>query len=123
MSTIPSWPASLPKEWYDPNTPPDYQGQDNTIRSQVTGPAKIRRRFTATPEDVTLVNTLTEDQLDLLEGFVKDTLFETGKFSWIDHTKTGRYVDYRFKAGWSSVHRVHAGGEMWTVTLTLEQMP
>ena len=118
----PYWPEDLPQDWYN-DSGPQYAPVDNTIRSQVTaGPAKLRRRFTAQTEDVTLSNELTEVQLGRLKCFVKDALGEVGRFAWKDF-RTNQYAEYRFKAGWSSVKTQHLGGDFWTVNLDLELMP
>lgn len=118
-----SWPADLPQDWYLADNGPDYKPVDNTIRSSVTaGPAKLRRRFTAAPENLVLIGQLSEDECNVLEDFVKFTLEETLPFGW-KHFRRNCPAKYRFVAGWSSVETKHFGGDIWTVTMQLEMLP
>lgn len=78
-------------------TPPDL-----TIRTQMdSGPAKIRRRFTAGPELVTIPLWLTDAQVDELKDFYSDAIEGTGTFGgtavfdW-EHPRTGDACEMRF---------------------------
>ena len=118
-----SWPENLPQDWYLADNGPDYKPADSTIRSSVTaGPAKLRRRWTAAPETVTLTGHLDEAELKILRDFVKITLKEALPFGWKDF-RTGDAANYRFFAGWSSVGTKHYGDCIWTVSLQLEMLP
>jgi hypothetical protein len=118
----PLWPSGLPQEVYT-DSGPTYDSQDNTIRSSVTsGPAKMRRRFTAVPADVTVGLQLSEAEIAILETFVKTTLGEVLPFDWVNF-HTGATVSYLFKAGWSSVKLTWYVGDIWTVSMALEQLP
>ena len=117
-----SWPVDLPQDWYMPDNGPDYKPVDNTIRTTVTaGPAKLRRRFTATVENLTLTGTLDHQQVKLLKDFVQVTLQEVNKFGWKD-MRTHDSAIYRFPAGWSSVETQWFAGDIWTVTMQLEML-
>jgi hypothetical protein len=118
----PVWPTGLPQEVYT-DQGPTYTAQDNTVRSSVTsGPAKLRRRFTAVPSDVTVSLQLSEDEIAILETFVKDTLGEVLPFDWVKF-HTGEAAPYRFKAGWSSVKLTWYVGDVWNVSMELECLP
>lgn len=118
-----SWPSDLPQDWFLQDNGPDYKPVDNTIRTSVTaGPAKLRRRFTAAPENLVLTGHLDETELQLLKDFVQLTLQEVLPFGWQDF-RTANPATYRFAAGWSSVQTKHYGGCVWTVTMNLEMLP
>jgi hypothetical protein len=89
-----------------------------------TGPAKMRRRFTAVPETVTLPPMeLTSAQLATLKTFKKTTLSDVGPFDWIDF-RTGTAATYRFlkplKQDW---HSSDGTTDVWTVSIVLELLP
>lgn len=116
------WPEELPQEAFT-ESGPTYNSTDNTIRSSVTtGPAKLRRRFTAVPADVTATMEMCETEVAILEDFVKNTLGEVNPFNWIKF-HTGEPARYRFKAGWSSVKLTWYAGDVWTVSLDMEMLP
>ncbi len=117
-----SWPEELPKTPFSDGVP-DYKPTDNTIRTSTgAGPHKLRRRFTAVPEDVTLQLILTEDQMQVLFDFAKSSLGEVGPFDWVDF-RTGNPATYRFKAGYSSIKQKWFAGDMWTIDIDLELLP
>ena len=117
------WPSSLPQDVYVPDDGPTYNQQSNVLRTDMTtGPAKMRRRFTAVPADVTVQIMLSEEEIATLESFVKETLGETGQFNW-KKFHTGTAAVYRFKEGWKSVKLKYSGGDLWTVSMDLELMP
>ena len=121
--SLPSWPEALPKEWYTEEGP-KYAPADNTIRTSMDGgPPKLRRRFTAQVEDVTLNNVLDQDEFNALEDFVKDTLGEVSRFTWTHFRRNDQDATYRFKAGWSSVQAQFLAGDLWSVSITLELQP
>lgn len=113
----------MPQEWYSVDAGPDYKPADNTIRSSVAaGPAKVRRRFTAVPEPMTLTGQLSERELAVLETFIKTTLQEALPFGWVNF-RNGRPASYRFMAGWSSVNCKHYAADIWSITMQLEMLP
>lgn len=118
-----SWPAELPQDWYLADNGPDYKPVDNTIRTSVTsGPAKLRRRFTTSIENLTLTGQLDHHEVETLKNFVQLTLQDVLKFGWKDF-RTHQPAIYRFPAGWSSVETQWFGGDIWTVTMQLEMLP
>ena len=120
----PVWPDTLPQEpyWADNGTP-EYVPNDNTIRTTVTaGPAKVRRRFTAVPEECKLQMWMTTDQLATLKDFVQNVLEEVLPFTWVDF-RTDEQATYRFMKGWSSVGQKYDSGDIWMITLDLELLP
>lgn len=117
-----NWPSNLPQQAYT-DSGPSYAGQSNVIRTDMnTGPAKMRRRFTAISADVTVQLEMSEAEIAILENFVKNTLGEVGQFNWVN-VYNGSAAVYRFKEGWSSVKLKWFGNDIWTVSMDLEQMP
>ena len=115
----PTWPSSLPVPLVEGVS---YTSQDNIIRSQMdAGVAKIRRRFTAVPEDVSFQLLLTLAQIQTLVDFHDITLKGVLPFDWIEFRKPeadwGTLVTYRFKSRPTFVP-VH--GKLWRATLELE---
>ena len=89
------WPSTLPQYL-------DVDGfsntfQKGTIRSSIdAGPPKVRRRFSATTENITGSITIDKTQYSTLIDFYKNTLYEgTLTFTWI-HPITGNTVSMRF---------------------------
>lgn len=116
------WPSTLPQQVYT-DSGPSYSGQSNVIRTDMTtGPAKMRRRFTAISADVTVQLELSEAEIAILENFVKGTLGEVSTFNWTN-PYNGNPAVYRFKEGWSSVKLKWFGNDLWTVSMDLELMP
>lgn len=117
------WPSTLTQEVFADENPPTYNAQSNVVRTDMTtGPAKMRRRFTAVPADVTAQVMMTEAEIAILENFVKVTLGEVSQFNWINfHTR--QPASYRFKNGWNSVKLTWVGDDIWSVAMELEQMP
>lgn len=116
------WPSTLPQQAYT-DEGPTAQGQSNVIRTPMnTGPAKIRRRFTAIAEDVTLQLEISEAELAVLEDFIKNILGETLPFNWKNPYKDAPAV-FRFKEGWASVKKKWYADDLWTVSMELEMLP
>jgi hypothetical protein len=116
------WPAELPQDIYTPSGPtlaPDA----NVVRTNMTtGPAKARRRFTATTSQIAITLEMSEAQTAILEDFVINKLHEVDQFNW-KKFNTGEPAVYRFPNGWSSVKQQWYGEDIWTVTMALELMP
>ena len=88
------WPATLPKPLSDSygETAPD-----GTIRTNMdSGPAKMRRRYTAAPRMFALVMHLTSDQYDDFdEFFVTTSRMGSLRFDFT-HPRTGDACEARF---------------------------
>ena len=116
------WPVDLPQEPYQ-DGPPSYTPQDNTIRTSTgSGPNKMRRRFTAVTEDVSIKMVITEQELATLFDFCKLTVAEVLPFTWVDF-RTGLPATYRFKAGYSSIKQEWWAADYWTISIDLELLP
>lgn len=115
MST---WPVTLPQD-------PELNGlqisqKDNSIRSGMSyGPDKVRRRTTSAITIVSFAMTLTTTEVGYLNTFYNDTIEVSGRFTWVDHL-TGAAADYRFLQ--PPVFSPY-GGDLWTVSFNMEQLP
>jgi hypothetical protein len=117
-----NWPSNLPQQVYTEDGP-TYQGQSNVIRTDMTtGPAKVRRRFTAISADVTAQLELSKSELAILQDFVQNTLGEVDPFNWTN-PYNGTPASFRFKEGWSSVKLKRFANDLWTVSMELEMLP
>lgn len=117
MST-PSWPATLP--------PPLAEGYErqlgtNQIRSQPdAGPAKVRRRGTASVDVVAVSLLCTAAQRDAFEAFYRETLKDgTLAFQWADPAGGGPRR-YRFTDQKVAIRPRRA---KWLVAFKLERLP
>lgn len=116
------WPEELPQDAYT-DAGPTLAPDSNVIRtSMTTGPAKVRRRFTATTSQITVTLEMSEAETAILEDFVVNKLNEVDQFNW-KKFNTGEPAVYRFPNGWSSVKQQWYGEDVWTVTMDLELMP
>ncbi len=71
--TVPSWPAGLPQAFLKDGY--SEEGADNLLASNVSvGPPKVRRRTTSNVEPITGSMKMTESQLAMLKGFVKNDI-------------------------------------------------
>ena len=116
----PEWPASLPIPLLEGVT---YTAQQNVISTQMdAGPAKLRRRFTAVPEDVTFSLFLTQAQAQTLSDFVAITLKDVLPFDWREFRKpdTDTLVTYRFKS--RPRFTPMGSGLTWRADIELEQL-
>lgn len=112
----PTWPSTLPEPVLDSIS---YSPWQNTIRSQMdSGPPKMRRRFTAAGEDVTVVLILTPAQKDALDTFIRTTLKDVLPFDWYEFRAAEQTVaTYRFK---QRPAYTPWGAEYWQATLSLD---
>jgi len=113
------WPPGLPQESLlagNSETPPN-----TTLRTQMdTGPAKVRRRYTAAPRQFQRSVMLTESQVSTLDTFyVTTTAGGTSVFTWT-HPRTGASVDFRFVS--PPVYSA-LGGDLWRADMSLEILP
>jgi phage-related protein len=116
---MPTWPSSLPDK-------PLQQGYeeapgDGRQRTQMdTGPAKVRRRFTATVDEFTARFHLTSTEVDTLDSFWENDLDGgTLRFDWT-HPRTGLALQFRFV---NRPKRRVVGGTLYEVTARLEVLP
>lgn len=93
----------------------------NVIRSDMdVGPAKVRRRYTATIKQYGLRMVLTKAQIATLETFIDSTLGGGAlTFDWVDH-RTGAAATYRF-IGRPAYQTI--GAEYWSADMALELLP
>jgi hypothetical protein len=113
----PTFPTSLPGPVIDTMA---WDAQDNAVRSPTdSGVAKVRRRFTAVPEDFNCQIVVTAAQLQTLLDFHDLTLSTVLPFDWCDWRKPGDTtpVPYRFKK--RPAHSAW-GDEHYLATLELE---
>lgn len=96
-----------------------YAPQQNSIRTQMdAGAAKMRRRFTRVPEDVTFSLMLTRPQVFILTDFIEATLKDVLPFDWIEFRHPGKSpATYRFK---SRPKMTPVTPTLWRVELELE---
>ena len=93
MATV-TWPVTLPgceAEGYTERR------MDGSLRSEMeTGPAKVRRRFTATPVFVSLNYLMTGAQVQALDDFYATTTLQGSlRFDW-NHPRRKIAVEARF---------------------------
>jgi hypothetical protein len=115
-----TWPSSLPQIPLADSV--SYVAHENSIRTQMeAGVAKLRRRYTAVGDDVTLAVMCTRAQVDTLQAFYETTLSVVGVFTWKHFRKPGwPDASYRFKA---PPRFAPAGGTVWKAELELERLP
>lgn len=115
-----TWPTTLPM--------PTVAGSsiepavDNIIKSSMeNGPAKRRRRFTWVPDTFQTQLSLTGDQVEVLNDFVKTTLKDVLPFDWVDPV-TGAAKTWVFtKRPSYTPDDTHE--DLWTAALSLESKP
>ena len=114
------WPASLPQVPIGDSV--SYVAHDNVVRTQMeAGTAKLRPRYTAVGDDVTMALMCTRAQVDALQAFYETTLSCVLPFTW-KHFRRPDWpaADYRFK---SPPRFTPAGGNHWRAELELERLP
>ena len=116
--TVAVWPTTLPTELLQRGY---QQGcADVSLRSSVdTGPAKIRRRYTAGVQQVKGVLKLSEAQLGYIRTFYDTTLVGgTLRFTWKDPvTMVSKELRFISPVTWSMT------GGWYDVNLDLELLP
>jgi len=111
----PTWPNTLP-EW-PVNNRFSIDPQELTVRSSMdTGPAKVRRRFTAAVYTIKAQYILTSDQWATLLTFYED--YPSTAFTY-KRPDTGDNVDARFVKAPS----VSVDANSYRVTVELEVLP
>lgn len=116
--SVPVWPTTLPTELLQRGY--NQSAADVLLRSELdTGPAKVRRRYTAGVQPVTGNTVLSESQLGTLRTFYDTTLLGGSlRFSWKDPVslvaKEFRFtspIKWIINSGW------------YDVSLELEMLP
>ncbi len=112
-----TWPVSLP----DAFLVDGYQEQspDNVISFETdTGPAKIRKRSTANPRQISgSIFPLTKTQVTTLDTFYQDNAAIPFTF---DGDRIGTLADFRFTA--PPTYRSICG-DVWSADIQVERMP
>jgi hypothetical protein len=120
---MPTWPSTLPQNQFIGLTE---QRQDPRLRTQMdAGPAKMRRRYTATVRTFSVPIELNGTQRQAFDTFwITDTQEGSLSFSWTDPV-TDSAVTFRFVSPpqWT----LQAGGatasRLWRAQLDLEILP
>lgn len=118
-----SWPATVPFPkfgWTE-------QRQKGFIRTPMeTGPAKVRRRFSAVSRQMEVTVGIEAEERAILEQFFAATLAEGSlPFTAPDKVAGTGTATYRFIEPPAYVHRQSNGPKttVYTVTLTIERLP
>jgi hypothetical protein len=112
------WPATLPQRVLLGDF--TESAEPNVIRTEMeTGPAKLRRRYTAEVKVFQASLVLTTAQVALLDTFYDVTVGAVDPFDWVHH-RTLAAVEYRFR-GRPEYRPLGAG--YWRTTLMLEILP
>jgi len=112
------WPPSLPQEpligWVE-------QWAETRVRTETdSGPAKVRRRFTAGVRQLQLPLALTEAQMATLDTFFDSTTAGGAlRFEW-QHPRTGATHEFRFLDP-PQIQESNPG--LYRLTLNLELLP
>lgn len=116
-----SWPPTLP-------TAPLYGdtegGEQNLIHQEtVTGPGKLRSRYTTGPKEFQLSFILTDTQCTTFFTFYDTTLGGgADTISGLPHPRTGAAVTMRFKPG-VVPQAIRVSFNKWRLVVTLQQVP
>jgi hypothetical protein len=115
------WPSTVPAPIAESV---EYVPQDNRIRTEMAAAvAKLRRRYTAVGEDVSLTLWLTGSQMQALQDFAIVTLKDVLPFNWPDFRRplgVGNVRSYRFR---NRPSFTYLGEGTWEARLQLEMLP
>lgn len=118
-----TWPSDLPPF----RLPISDQPQDGTLRTSMdTGPAKVRRRFTAVPRNMAIPMRMTGAQYDTLQDFYTSDLSGGALEFDLSDPLTGDTEEFRFlepPAGSVIVGNADPDKRIWNVQLQLEKLP
>lgn len=114
-----TWPASLPQELRIIGF--SESGPSGNVRTEMdAGPAFVRNRYSAVPDEVPGTQVLSKAQVATLDAFYKTTLMNGSlAFTWT-HPRTGVSAELQFTARPQFRPR---SGDVWEVTLPLEVLP
>tara|TARA_B100000700_G_scaffold189815_1_gene209166 strand:- start:36821 stop:37183 length:363 start_codon:yes stop_codon:yes gene_type:complete len=120
---MPTWPPNLPDR-------PDASGYSEKPTSQVVrssmeaGPAKVRRRFTAAPTDMTLrYDLLSREGVDTFEAFFNNDLAGGALAFDFPHPRHGTAVSVRIVGDPPYELTPRGSGRFWTLALKVEVLP
>jgi len=117
------WPSGLPQAAFLGASVGD--DESRLISPMDTGPASVRKRFTAFTQTYNVPIILTGSQLLIFQEFYRTTLNQgTDSFTWI-HPVDDSTVTMRFKSPpqWQSLKSGASGSREWQATLNLEILP
>ena len=114
------WPTTLPP--FPEAMSYQEQARSQTLRTEMdTGPAKVRRRFTAGVVNFSVQWLLDADQLDDLEAFFDATLGGGSLTFQAKHPRTGAVATLGFVEPYSVQPSSHS--MFWAVGAKLERLP
>ena len=121
-----TWPASLPDSFLQDSF--SYSPQGNLLRTDMdSGPAKVRKLFTAISKDYSGEMVFTSTQLGTFETFFETTLgYGVLTFDFPNPFNLLTTIEVRFKINSKTTPYtvVPDGGTLdWRVTLNLEKLP
>lgn len=117
-----TWPVSLPPR-------PTLQGYSEelpstAIRSAMdTGPAKVRRRFTAAAIPFKVRWMLNASQVEDFRNFFRNDVYDGSLSFMMEHPRTGDSTEFRFDLGQGPPTITPLGNDEYEVSAALEQMP
>lgn len=120
----PTWPSTLPQK---PLLSGLAEQTPNTaIRTSMeTGPAKVRRRYTAGVRKFPVSFVLTAAQVATMDTFLQETIMSGAlPFDWL-HPRTGAAVSFRVIPESADTLNTFTplGAGLWQTSLNLEVMP
>lgn len=116
------WPTSLPNMKLGTSVGDE---ESRLISPMDSGPASVRKRFTAFTQKVDVPMVLTGAQLAIFQTFYRTTINQgTDSFNWKDPATDAAAI-LRFKSPpvWSSVKSGEPNDRIWKGTLSLEILP
>jgi len=120
----PAWPQSLPQKPLLNGLAE--QAPNTLLRSNMeTGPAKVRRRYTAGVRKFPVSFVLTEAQVATMDTFLQETLLGGAlKFDWL-HPRTGAAVTFRIIPESEETLNTYTplGRGYWSTSLQVEALP
>jgi hypothetical protein len=126
MPTIIDWDSTLPQSYIQSSF--NHTPQGNVLRTNMdSGPAKVRRLFTAVPENYSGVMVMTSAQLTTFKTFFTTTLgYGINTFNFPDPFNLSSTIEVRFKIDSNaSPYQVTPDADTldWSITLNLESTP
>ena len=117
---MPNWPVGLPQLPLGGDfteKPPNL-----TLRSQTDiGPAKVRKRYTAGPRQITPVFRLTSAEVAVFDDFYLNQINGgADQFTWVN-PRTNASAQLRIFS--DTVEYKHVGADVWDVAMTMEILP
>lgn len=118
-----NWPATLPQQFFLGASVTDRESR--LVSSMDAGPASVRKRFTATPQDLTTTMVLTGTQKAAFDTFYRTTInYGTDSFTWTDPTDdTSATLRFLKPPVWTCICGGSAANRLWQAQLELEILP